>query len=326
MSNSKMTREYGSKLRQIDRDELIYRLPPCKIEQVFVATSEIQDWGITMLNIPSLWRLTAGKNMKIAVLDTGIDFTHSDLDGAVIDSKDFSGSVSGPADMQGHGTHVSGIIAARKNTQGVVGVAPEAGLLIGKVLGDNGAGSSRSVTSGIEWAIEQEADIISMSLGSQYPDEFIHGAIKKAIDAGIFVIAAAGNDGFNKVDFPAAHDEVIAVGSIDRRRKISSFSSRGPEVDIVAPGDQILSTYPTRTYARLSGTSMATPFVAGVVALMLAKHKKFGGSTPINNQKDLVDHLRRTAIDLGPEGFDEAYGFGLINPVELIDPDVRQPA
>jgi subtilisin family serine protease len=318
MARSNYAKQYGGNVRKIDRDEPIYRLPPWKVEQIFIATAEIQDWGLTMLNIPSLWRCTDGSNIKVAVLDTGIDFTHPDLEGSIIDSKDFTGSKAGPADLQGHGTHVAGIIAARQNSQGVVGVAPKAGLLVGKVLGDDGAGSSRTVTDGIEWAVAQKADIISMSLGSQYPDEFIHNAIKEAVKAGVFVIAAAGNDGLNHVDFPAAHEEVVAVGSIDRRRVISSFSSRGPEVDVVAPGDQILSTYPTKTYARLSGTSMATPFVAGVVALALAKHQKYGGETPIKNQQDLIEHLHMTAIDLGPKGFDEAYGFGLINPKELV--------
>jgi len=297
----------------------IFRLPPFKVEQVMLTSSETIDWGIELLNIPSLWRLTQGEGIKVAVLDTGIDITHPDLADNIADTRDFSGSSVGVADMNGHGTHVAGIIAARRDGKGVVGVAPKATLLIGKVLGDDGYGSSISISNGIRWAADSGADIISMSLGSQYPDEGIHNAIKEVVAIGKYVICAAGNDNFNYVDFPGAFDECVAVGSIDRRRIISSFSSRGPEVDIVAPGDKILSTYPTRTYAVLSGTSMATPFVSGVVTLMLAKHKEFGGNTPINNLTDLLNHLRDTAIDLGSEGFDEAYGFGLINPEKLVE-------
>ncbi|NCZ53939.1 MAG: subtilisin Carlsberg, partial [Verrucomicrobia bacterium] len=120
------------------------------------------------------------------------------------------------------------------------------------------------------------------------------------------------------VGYPAGFPEMVAVGSIDRQKKLSSFSSRGRQVDIVAPGDQITSCYPPRSYAVLSGTSMATPFVSGVVALMLAKHRKLGGKTPIETQQDLIEHLCRSSDDAGKAGFDPLYGCGIINPAKLI--------
>ncbi len=313
-------KNYENRLREIDSNEPIFSIPAFKVEQVYTANSQTVDWGVELLGVPNFWKYTKGKGVKVAVLDTGVTCTHPDLKDAIIAAKDFTNSRCGISDFNGHGTHVAGIIAARDNAVGVVGVAPESELIIGKVLGDDGTGSAEMVANGIYWAIEKGANIISMSLGSPYPSQKIYKAIHTAIEANVFVICAAGNSGPNldTVEYPGAFDETIAVGSIDRRKKISYFSSRGKTVDVVAPGDQILSTYPPRGLAKLSGTSMATPFVAGVAALMLAKHKEYKGQTPINTQKDLEDHLRRTAIDLGPKGFDLSYGYGLINPEQLL--------
>ena len=300
--------------------EPIFRLPPYEIQEVFIGLSEIQDWGLRMLNIPSLWRHTEGEGIKIAILDTGISLNHHDLVGAVSthNYKDFTRSPHGISDQQGHGTHCAGVVAARKNNTGIVGVAPKAELIIGKVLGDDGSGSGEDIANGIDWAVDKGAEIISMSLGAQVDIPVIHSAIRKATNRGVFFICAAGNDSLNHVDYPGAYKETIAVGSINRQRRLSTFSSIGKEVTIVAPGEDINSTYPPNTYAKLSGTSMAAPFVAGVAALILSKHKKYGGDTPINTQKDLENHLAMTATDLGSIGFDNKYGWGLINPESLV--------
>lgn len=306
--------------RALCPNEPIFTLPPYKVEQVFTTMAETIDWGIEIVGVPNLWRQTKGENVKVAVLDTGIAFEHPDLKDAILDAKDFTNSRSGPSDLQGHGSHCAGTIAARENSSGVIGAAPLCKLLVGKVLGDNGSGSSNAVASGIRWAVDKGADVISMSLGSSVSSPQIHEAVKDAVAAGVFIIAAAGNEGpsLDTVGYPGAYPETVAVGAISQNRKIASFSSRGNMVDIVAPGDKILSTYPPRGLATLSGTSMATPLVAGVVALMLSKHKSFGGVSPIKTQKDLMEHLRRTAIDLGPSGYDPSYGAGLINPEQLL--------
>jgi subtilisin family serine protease len=189
-----------------------------------------------------------------------------------------------------------------------------------KVLNDEGSGTSQDIVAGIRWATESGADILSMSLGSSEPDEEIHQALLLAISKGIFVITAAGNEGpdLDTVGYPAGFPEMVAVGSIDRRKRLSQFSSRGRQVDVVAPGDEITSCYPPRGYAVLSGTSMATPFVSGVVALALAKHRKMGGKTPLRTQQDLIQHLCRTSADAGPAGFDPLYGCGILDPAKLI--------
>jgi subtilisin family serine protease len=256
------------------------------------------------------------------VLDTGIDANHPDLRGQVAETADFSSSPYGVADVQGHGTHCAGIIAGRENDIGVVGICPDlaehgGGLLIGKVLGDNGSGQSEWVTRGIRWAMSEGAHVISMSLGSPQPDVAMHAAIQEAVKSGVAVIAAAGNDGRrtfgNQVNYPGRYPETITVGAIGEDRVITEFSSRGPEVDIAAPGEEILSSVPGGKWVRMSGTSMATPFVAGVVGLVLSLDATAGHT----------DRLRRLlyahAEDVGEPGRDPRYGAGLIRPDRMMD-------
>jgi subtilisin family serine protease len=296
------------------------RLPPFRIEATFTTLSETIDWGLTAYRIPDHWKATRGKNIKVAVLDTGIDEAHPDLKDAIDDARDFTRSRFGPVDRHGHGTHTAGTIAARQNDVGVVGVAPDCRLLIGKVLGDDGSGSSATVAAGIDWACDSGSDLISLSLGSPEPDDTLLAAVERASAKGKFIIAAAGNDGRdNSVGYPARWRDTIAVAAVDRDGRVAQFSSRGPEVDIAAPGEDILSTWLNGGYARLSGTSMATPFVSGVVALALALERQPDkAQTPIRNINDLRDNLSRTATDAGPAGFDPAYGWGLINPDSML--------
>lgn len=298
---------------------LDYRLPPYRVETTLASLAETVDWSLAAYHVPQQWKATRGAGVTVAVLDTGIEAEHGDLAAAIDDARDFSRSRSGPRDRQGHGTHVAGTIAARRNEQGVVGIAPECRLLVGKVLGDDGAGSEQAVAAGIAWATERGADIISLSLGSRHPSRLIEEAAVRAARQGRFVICAAGNDGpADSVNYPAALESTIAVGAVDRHGRVARFSSRGSQVDIAAPGQDILSTWLGGSYAKLSGTSMAAPFVSGVVALMLAKHRATGGSTPLRNNDDLRAHLARCATDAGSPGHDAAYGWGLINPRALL--------
>lgn len=308
------------KRKRAKLDEPVFRLPPYTVQEVHVSLAETVDWGQKLLGLPALWKATKGKGVKVAVLDTGWDQNHPDLQGAVVAEKDFTRSPVGPHDRNGHGTHVAGTIGARENDRGVVGGAPECELIVAKVLGDGGSGSTRQIADGIRWALAEGADVISMSLGAPRPSRTIHSAVKEAVAGGEFFVCAAGNEGpsLDTVGYPAGHPECVAVGAIDPHKKVARFSSRGAQVDIVAPGVDVLSCYPPRNYAKLSGTSMATPQVTSVVALMLAKHRLHGGKTPVRNQEELLDHLRRTAVDLGPEGFDPGFGFGLIDPAALL--------
>jgi subtilisin family serine protease len=303
-------------------DDPIYVLPPVIIDPdiPILPQSETVDWGVKLTGIPALWLHSRGEGCKVAVLDTGIDMAHPDLEGSILDAADFTNSKSGPQDLNGHGTHCCGVIAARQNLFGVVGVAHKAGILSGKVLGDNGSGSSSGIARGVRWAIDKGANIISMSLGSSQASEDSYRAIKEATAKGIVVICAAGNEGprMGTVGYPGRYPEVICVGAFDSNKKVTSFSSRGPEVDICAPGANILSTTPGRTYRRMSGTSMATPFCAGVVALMWSKHNQFNGDLQLTNAGRVLTHLKKTAVDVGRPGHDTDYGFGLVNPEALL--------
>lgn len=308
---------------------MVIKVPECHLEKILVSLAQESSWGITSLNIPSLWTQTRGKGIKVCILDTGVAATHPDLVGAVVNTRDFTGSKFGAYDVQGHGTHVSGIIAARDNALGVVGVAPEASLYVGKVLGDDGYGQIPWIVNGIRWAIDQKVDIISMSLGSPDEDPALHDAIRQAYSKNIAIFAAAGNDGNNpnldSINWPARYPEVISVGSIDRSLLRSDFSSTGTRIDIMAPGGQIISTYPPRNYVVLSGTSMATPFAAAVGALCLAKHRMTGGATPVNTPQDLKEHLLKTSTDIESSGWDRDTGFGIINPAKLLNEDTPPP-
>jgi subtilisin family serine protease len=297
----------------------IFRLPPLTVEATCVALAETIDWGLAAYNIPLAWKQSRGEGVTVAVLDTGIDPQHPDLSEAIAELRDFTGSRGGPIDAHGHGTHVAGTLAARQNDVGLIGLAPACRLLVGKVLRDDGSGDERAIAAGIDWACQQGADLLSLSFGSPRPGGRMEQALRRAVEAGKFVLCAAGNDGrANSVNYPAKWPFTIAVGAVDRQGRLARFSSQGEELDVCAPGEDVLSAWPGGGYAKLSGTSMATPFVSGVVALMLAKHRRDGGGTPLTNVDQLREHLARTATDAGPTGHDPHYGFGLINPAGLL--------
>lgn len=295
-----------------------FRLPPFKAEPVAKALSETIDWGLEQSGIKNTWKQTKGDGVRVAVLDTGIDRDHPDLESAIEAYANFTASPF-DADRNGHGTHCAGTVGARANGAGVIGVAPACRILGGKVLDDAGAGTERAIARGFDWARELQADIISGSFGSHHDSPIIAAAVRRAVQAGIFVIMAAGNDGLpNSVNFPARLPETIAVAAVDRFGQVAPFSSRGMQVDIAAPGVDILSTWLRGTHALSSGTSMATPFVAGVVALLVAKHRLRGGLTPIKSTDDLRAHLRRCVRDLDAPGHDHGSGWGLLLPEQFI--------
>jgi major intracellular serine protease len=258
------------------RMEQLVSLIPYKVVEQLEGVSEIPN-GIDLIQAPSIWEKTKGKGITIAILDTGCDVEHPDLKERIIGGRNFTKDDGGKPDVfkdyNGHGTHVAGTIAASLNQKGVVGVAPEANLLILKVLGRNGSGRYEWIIQGISYAIEQKVDIISMSLGGPQDVKELHQAIKAAVQNGILVVCAAGNegDGEHRTDeyaYPGSYNEVISVGAVNLERRSSPFTNSNNQIDVVAPGEQILSTYLNGTYAKLSGTSMATPHVAGALALI----------------------------------------------------------
>lgn len=285
---------------------MMYHLPPYFVTDL--ALEETVDWGVRFCGVGNAWAKTKGRGVKVAVLDTGVDAKHEDLSGQIDELRDFTGS--GEEDRNGHGTHVCGIIAAKANGVGVVGVAPESRLVVGKVLGNDGAGSSEWIARGIEWAASAGAKIISMSLGSSSRDSRIHDAIKAVVSSGVIVVAAAGNSGPGTVNYPGAYPEVVCVGAIDALGRVAGFSSTNQEVDVVGPGVNVYSTIPGNRYAKMSGTSMATPFVAGVLALMVSE-------APVKPH-DVLRMLSWSSADAGKSGFDPEYGWGIIHASALV--------
>lgn len=315
-----------SKERHLDE----WKLPPVIFEEMpFLPLTQLVDWYIRDLGISDLWAdYGRGDGITVAVLDTGQP-DHLDLIEASGKSKDFTGSARGVRDFQGHAQHVGGIIGARDNEAGTVGVAPKCTLMFGKVLGDSGSGGSQGIAAGIDWAVENGADVISMSLGSPMPSPDIKSAVER-VPPHVVLCCAAGNSGpVESTEFPAAWERAISVGSTNQLRQVSRFSSRNIHVDIAAPGEKITSCYLGNTTVTLSGTSMACPVVAGLAALA----KGFAARTnrPVPGHDLIAQWLRETADDIAAPGVDTASGWGLINPrkflerVKNVPPVVTQP-
>lgn len=251
-----------------------------------------------------------GLGVRVAIVDSGIDLDHPDLAPNIIAGFDAIRGGNGDDD-NGHGSHVAGTVAAVNNSIGVVGVAPQASLIAVKVLARNGSGWSEDIAEGIDWAVNSgQADVINMSLGSSSPSSLIQTAVERAAAAGVVIVCAAGNEGpgDNTVGWPAAFPECIAVSAwtdldgtstdIDGSgtdESLASFSSRGAEVEVTAPGVKIYSTYKDGSYATLSGTSMASPHAAGVVALLI----QGGSSDPRADLASNVEQVQGTAHEVG---------------------------
>ena len=255
----------------------------------FVQLSQTQNWGLDVCKIADAWKVSRGKGIRVAILDTGIT-PHVDLEGQWTAAFNCSADPDFQ-DGSHHGSHVAGIIAAVDNDQGVVGIAPECHIIPIKVLNNDGSGSYQAISKGLRTAIDIKVDIINMSLGSQSapPDE-VHQLIQEAASKGIIILAAAGNDA-NDVNYPARYEEVIAVAALSKDGKMAHFSSHGSEVKSIAPGVDIYSTVPTDQYGMMSGTSQACPFVCGVCALLLSYSRNVPGAHPINNYKDMLRAL-----------------------------------
>ena len=294
----------------------IYRLPPdWHIVQTTTPFSEIYDWSLEFLGIPELWKQTrgsiSGKPVRVAVLDTGVDTKHKDLqDGAIADAFDFTGSRFGPEDVMGHGTHCIGMIAARaQNNLGVAGIANKCEVVSCKVLGDNGGGTDQQIEAGIRKALNLGCDFVSMSLGAPRLSSRIRGILREAEQQGVFAFAASGNDG-GAVNSPGRLPTTIGVGAVDKDGKLTRFTSRGPELDILAPGQDMVSTIPGG-YGKMTGTSMAAPVAAAIGVLAYARHEEGASTTPLTNIQEMREHLQRT-------GRSTDSGYKLIDPTALL--------
>jgi len=267
-------------------------------------------WGIDRVfgdeeyNFPT-WKISTGAGIGVAILDTGIDEEHEDLNVAEIGITTIDDTHWGH-DVNGHGTHVAGSVAALDNNVGVVGVAPAVLLYAVKVLNEDGVGAVSTTVAGIEWAVEQNIPIINMSLGNRNYSELMHKACDAAYAAGHLVVSSAGNEGNpggggDNVTYPASFESVIAVANSDSDDNRSRLSSTGSAVELIAPGSSILSTLPENNYGHKGGTSMASPHVAGAAALAWAVN-------PDLTNVQIREILQNTAEDLGLRSNHQGYG------------------
>ncbi|UCG60112.1 MAG: S8 family serine peptidase, partial [Phycisphaerales bacterium] len=352
------------------RNRIVLELPPEKVERLrelprFKSAEE--DRRVHVLLEDSAYQIKAdyawdnaitGQGIKVCVVDTGIDYTHPDLLGKVVAQYDFTTNSDNAMDDNGHGTHVAGIIASKG--QRYRGVAHDVSLMGAKTLDSTGSGHASDVMLGINWCVEQGADVINLSVGEGLFSgtcdyDGMAMAVNQAVDAGVIVVCAAGNDGdSSKMVSPACASKAIAVGAVDKIDNITTYSDGGEELDLVAPGGEqfggasvpeIVSAYSTAVadnplycmyliadecldnyfvvegtrYIRAVGTSMASPHVAGAAALLLEEN-------PYLTPSQVKTVLEENADDLGPPGWDNVYGWGRINLEKALDNIPLEPA
>lgn len=258
-------------------EDAIVKLVPYKINEKLRGTDIKSPYGVDMIKAKSIWsEAKKGEGVKIAVIDSGCDINHDSIKDNIIGVRNFTDedrkNQNIVIDRVGHGTHVIGTIAAKGNNA-VVGVAPDAGIYVLKAIDRTGSGKLSWVVNAINYAVKLKVDIISMSLGMSQSNEKLERAVKEAINKEILVVCAAGNDGDGNSEsfeysYPAAYSGVISVGAVDKKGVPASFSNSNLVIDVVAPGVNILSTFPNNQFAVLSGTSMAAPHVSGSLALL----------------------------------------------------------
>lgn len=282
---------------------------------------QLFGWEITSFNLPEKWKLSQGEGVKIAVIDTGCDLDHTDLKNNLLQGKNFVEKNKDPIDVNGHGTHVCGTICAENNLFGMVGVAPKSKVIPIKALDNRGNGNPDSIAEAIIWAVDQGADLITMSLGSPHPVESIRKSVLYALSKKVVTFCAAGNAGnTHEIFYPANYPETIGIGAIDEKFERASFSCTGTDLDFLAPGVKIFSTVPKNWYAFMSGTSMSNPFATGCAALLLSYVRNNNVGIKLETDEDYRKILRKQTINLKDPKFSENkffQGFGIIDPNQL---------
>ncbi len=289
-------------------------------------THRSKQWALNALKAETVHGKTKGSGVTVAVIDTGVRSSHSDLSGRVLSGIDYVSPGTSANDENGHGTHVAGIIAAvHNNRRGIAGFAPSAKILPVRVLDRDGSGTSADVAKGIIYAADRGAKVINLSLGSNQSSTAMRSAVAHAIGKNVLVVAAAGNSGCGLLgtptEYPASYSGVVGVAAVTQSMSRASYSSCGSWVDVAAPGSGIISTMiqnsvglgcsPSASYCTLSGTSFSAPYVAATGALAIARR---GWS-----QSTVASRLQSTATDLSPSGRDKYTGAGFINPLKLIN-------
>ena len=299
---------------------------------VWAETEEIVDpefndlqhgYGQHLVQLSLAWTVTEGDpDITVAVLDTGLDLSHPEFAGRVVAGYDFVNEDENPTDDNGHGTHVAGILAMAIDGSGSAGMCPACSIMPLKVLNANSSGRWSAVARAILYATDHGARVVNLSLGSYNYSTTVADAIAYARDHEVLVVASAGNAASATPYYPAALEDVLAVVATDEQDERWRLSNYGPWVDVAAPGVAIYSTHVRdgeHTYALMTGTSMAAPFVSGLAALVMS-------AQPAVTVEDVIGLIFENADDLGPSGYDDYFGYGRINAahtlgVEEDDPD-----
>lgn len=290
-------------------------LPPDLTSDIITYATPGNLWHLPPDTFNPIWKRVTGNNIKVAVLDTGCN--PHDVLPTPVEGRSF---IQGESwrDGNGHGTHCAGTILGREG----IGVAPAASLLVGKVLSNRGSGSSEAISQGIRWAVDSGADIISMSLGSSSPYQPMQESLRYAWQKGCVVVSAAGNSGFtgkyNTIGYPAKFPESLCIGAYQENGQRASFSSGGREMDMCCPGQDIISCSTSNGYVGMSGTSMATPFAAGLFALIIELMRR-EGYPAFSGVEAVREFLKLYTQDKGEPGFDPAWGFGIPKTSEIIN-------
>lgn len=275
------------------------------------AYSDGTQWALQRIGSDIAWEFSRGQGITVAIVDSGIDATHPDLVGQLVDGYDFVTNSSAASDPCGHGTHVAGIVAAvADNGIGIAGVAPDARLMPVRVIGDACTGTYSRLIQGILYAVDQGAQVIVITSGATFNHAGLRDAIRYARSQNVLVVASAGNRGNENPFYPGSFEESFTVAGTDEGDGRYLNSTHGSQIDVSAPATSIYSTYSRPdtgpTYAYMTGTSMAAPLVGGIAALVLALD-------PNMSVADLETVLRQTTDDLGEPGWDKYYGWGRIN-------------
>lgn len=271
------------------------------------------QWNLPITDTNQGWQVNKGdKSVTVAVIDTGVDLNHTDLKDNLVSGYNVVNPDNAPDDDVGHGTHVAGVISALVNNGlGVAGMTWYNPVMPVKVLDASGSGSTYAVAQGVIWATDHGAKVINMSLGNYADAQFLHDAVKYAFDHDVVLIAASGNDNTDRPGYPAAYQEVFGVAATDSHNNKAPFSNYGDYIDVAAPGVGIASTYFHNQYAALSGTSMASPHVTALAALIRS-------TNPQLKNTEVMDIMRNSAKDIGPKGKDPNFGYGLIDVVKAV--------
>ncbi|MDH5533774.1 MAG: S8 family serine peptidase [Candidatus Pacebacteria bacterium] len=283
-----------------------------EVDHPIFVLAETDLWNLAKVDAPRAWEKTKGSGIKVGVIDTGVDYNHPEFAGRFVGGYDNVNEDDDPFDGHGHGTHVAGIIASALNNSGVAGVSPEVSLYAYKAIADNGVGYTSDLVESLDSAIRDGIQTVNISIGTDQASSTLENKLNQAVNQGMVIVAAAGNTGGGAVLYPAAYDSVISVAATDENDQFASFSSLGAEIS--APGVNILSTTPGGGYTTLSGTSMAAPHVTATTALLIA-----------NGTSAVRQTLYDSTLDLGSEGPDGIFGYGLVQTGESIVPTEPSP-